>query len=198
MSEKLTNKISCAACESAIIAGNIADDPAIQEHLQSCPACREFALFQQTLLAVPPVVKNDLPEFEVIMQKVHAEKARSRRNLRLITWPLSLAAAAALAVGGIVFQLPTAEKNISAPVENYLWEDSEILAAAWDESTVQLAWIRPRLLKTAPSARWRRPGRVLKSGVLKYSTLIMRIIESEKNYFLCCFGTLSDWRSWCR
>lgn len=140
MSEKLTNKISCAACESAIIAGNIADEPAIQEHLQSCPACREFALFQQTLLAVPPVVKNDLPEFEVIMQKVHAEKARSRRNLRLITWPLSLAAAAALAVGGIVFQLPTAEKNISAPVENYFWDDSEILAAAWDESTVQLAW----------------------------------------------------------
>lgn len=140
MSEKLTNKINCAACESAIIAGNIADDPAIQEHLQSCPACREFALFQQTLLAVPPVVKNDLPEFDVIMQKVHAEKVRSRRNLRLITWPLSLAAAGALAVAGIVFQLPTAEKDVIISGENYLGDDAEILAAAWDESTVQLAW----------------------------------------------------------
>lgn len=140
MSEKLINQISCAECEKALIAGTYADDPAVMMHLKSCPACREFADFQQTLLAVPPVVEHDLPGFESIMQKVRAEKARSRRNLRLIAWPLSLAAAAAVAVAGIVFQLPTAETATAVPSASYQLDDVEILAAAWEESTVMLAW----------------------------------------------------------
>lgn len=140
MSKKLKNRAICEQCRAAVIAGTVQDDAVLAEHLQSCPACREFADFQQTLLDMEPVVERELPDFAVLIEKVHQQKIRSRRNMHFIVWPLSIAAAAALMIGGFALQLPT-EQPVKKSVSEYkILEDSAVLAAALTESTVLLAW----------------------------------------------------------
>ena len=137
MQEKTINHADCEVCEMAIIAGTAKLDEAVQQHLQSCPACQEFARWQDSLLALPPE-EHETPSFASIIQENHRRK-REQRKLRLIALPLSIAAAAALAVGGIIFQLPP--HTVPGNENDYqLLNDPTLFAAALEESSVLLAW----------------------------------------------------------
>lgn len=155
ISEKI-NIMTCSECELAIIEGRM-DDPEVVQHLSACAECREFAEFQQEMLSAEAVIPGAIPEFSAI--KAEADRrARAKHNvLRLIVVPFSMAAAAAVAVGGIFFQnfLPTDSKlknnaEIVPTVQNVqeypavfaedYFFDSEEFAYALEESSIMLAW----------------------------------------------------------
>ena len=141
MSEKIKNQATCEACQLAIASGGNIDDPLLAQHLQDCPECREFAEFQKMILSTPLEVERELPEFSDLMQQMHQQKNRSRRFLRTVTWPLSIAAAAAVVVGGVFWQIPREPVMMpGAELEELPWNDSALFAAALEESSVMLAW----------------------------------------------------------
>lgn len=141
MSEKIKDQATCEACQLAIASGGNIDDPLLAQHLQDCPECRAFAEFQKMVLSTPLEVERELPEFSDLMQQMHQQKNRSRRFLRMITWPLSMAAAAAVVIGGVVWQIPQEPTVMpGAELEELPWNDSALFAAALEESSVMLAW----------------------------------------------------------
>ena len=99
MSEKIKDQTICEACQLAVAAGGNIDDPLLAQHLQDCPECQQFAEFQKLVMATPLPVERELPEFSNLRQQVHQQKKRSRRFLRMMVWPLSMAAAAAVVPG---------------------------------------------------------------------------------------------------
>lgn len=141
MSEKIKDQTICEACQLAVAAGGNIDDPLLAQHLQDCPECQQFAEFQKLVMATPLSVERELPEFSDLIQQMHQQKKRSRRFLRMMVWPLSMAAAAAVVIGGIALQLPQTQlPEYGTEPEYPLWEDSALFAAALDESSVMLAW----------------------------------------------------------
>jgi len=138
MEEKIISSITCELCENAIVSGNDLNDPAMQEHLRTCQACREFAQFQQTMLNLP-MPELPTPSFESVLQEMHRRKQQQRRRLHFIAYPLSLAAAAALVIGGIVFQLPGNPEHNSA-ADYQIFNDSAAFAVALEESSILMAW----------------------------------------------------------
>ena len=146
MNSRKNLQISCAACEEIIIAGSVQADPAAQEHLQQCKACREFADFQQTLLQAEPLIHNPIPTWESIKAE-HARRRRQRsRILRFIALPAAAAAAAMVAIGGFYMQFAGNENPEIIPAAEYgFMADVDTLAAALEESSVALAWDNSRI-----------------------------------------------------
>ena len=117
--------VACEDCQYAIIAGTAEKDVSIAEHLAQCPDCRSFADFQQSLLAADPVIHNQIPDFAGIRKEAERRQRVWRTNLRFVLLPLSAAAAAMIAVGGIFFH--TRVEPISTT--EYLLADAEVLTA---------------------------------------------------------------------
>ena len=128
--------VACEDCQYAIIAGTAEKDVCIAEHLAQCPDCRSFADFQQSLLAADPVIHNQIPDFAGIRKEAGRRQRVRRTNLRFVLLPLSAAAAAMIAVGGIFFH--TRVEPIST--NEYLLADVEVLNAALEASSVMLTW----------------------------------------------------------
>lgn len=162
-SEKI--KISCTICEEAVVAGTANSDPSIRAHLAGCPSCREFADFQKDLLALEPVIKGNIPEFAEIKRISYKRKDRTRKMLRLVVIPMSIAAAVALCIGTVLFdvqlttvsyepsQQPNSQHYTAAaaspaapdeiePVNIWPVED-DMFAAALEENSVTLTWDQP-------------------------------------------------------
>ena len=139
MKEIKKEQISCHDCEMAIIAGTAEGNAAAQQHLQHCAACREFAVFQASVLAAADVGKFDPPGFSQISSAMRQQKRLRRNYLRFMVVPMAAAAAAVLAVGGVFLHLRV-EKSPVELIEYSLMADSQAFAAALQESTISLAW----------------------------------------------------------
>jgi hypothetical protein len=160
--EKISTNIamSCEDCQLAIIAGTDGLDPQVQEHLKNCPDCREFASFQQEILAAEPVVNGKIPEFSAIRNAAAQRKASHSRFIRLVAVPFAMAAALTLVLGGVFFhnQLEESGKLVyrsKKPMEKHravqtasrslndyymMLDDSSSFAEMLEESTVTMAW----------------------------------------------------------
>ena len=138
MKNKTFNGNACADCEIAIVAGTLNEHPEALKHLQECSACREFADFQKQLMSLAPAVPENTPSWNSIRRE-HATRQKNRRNILRFTIPTAVAAAAVLAVGGFYMQMST-EPQTPSYSGYMLSADADIFAAAWEESSVTLAW----------------------------------------------------------
>lgn len=136
-----TNLYSCSDCEYAIIAGTVERDPQAQAHLQTCAACREFAGFQQALLAAEVPLEVKLPEFSEIRAAAYKQKQQQRRALKLFYIPLGAAAAAAVWAGGVFLNLPgSSSKSNTMLVDNVYLSEAVDWDAFMDESSIKMTW----------------------------------------------------------
>lgn len=141
----------CERCEMAIIDGSVMMSAELAEHLQKCPACREFAEFQRSLLKLEPAVPEPTVSFASIRRQARRQELLQRRRLKMLAWPLSIAAAGVLAVTGFVMGLRTsaAPEEYAVPAVaavNWSLSDSDLETVLSGE-TIQLAW------DTAPGAK---------------------------------------------
>ncbi|MBE6367444.1 MAG: hypothetical protein E7052_05975 [Lentisphaerae bacterium] len=138
-----TASCSCRECEMAIVAGSVQENPAVQVHLDACPACREFADFQQLMLKSLPADDCVLPEFSEICSAVKNRHQQQRKRLKFWLYPLSAAAAAAIFAGGIYLNLPSSPinsyKNNYAAAE-LQWFDESTLNTLLEENSVKMTW----------------------------------------------------------
>ena len=154
--------MTCQDVENAIIAGTAESDLHVQEHLQKCPACCEFAQFQKDLLATEAVITGNIPEFSAIKAEARRRKHEQRRFLKFAVLPLCAAAAFTLVLAGVFFHQhlegtmirlrnhPQPSDNTFAVAQDQTvrsWEefyqlldDNSSFAAALEENTVTLAW----------------------------------------------------------
>lgn len=137
---------SCEDCEMAIIAGAVDDSPEAVEHLANCPACREFAKFQETLLTAEPVISGNIPSFARICSARRKQRQMRYNCLKFIVLPTAAAAALLLTAGGFFFHWQNTQTKPFNGAEYTIFADEASFAALLEESSVTLAWdqITPR------------------------------------------------------
>ena len=136
-----TNLYSCSDSEYAIIAGTAESDPQARAHLQTCAACREFAGFQQMLLAAEVPTAARLPEFAEIRSAAIQQRKQRRRVLKFSYISLGAAAAAAVCIGGVFFNLPEVGSGANQLLGNRVYLSEPV---DWDafleDSSIKMTW----------------------------------------------------------
>ena len=131
---------SCEDCEMAIIAGTVESNPAAEEHLANCSACRSFAEFQKSVLQAEPVLPENIPDFAQICSGYRRQKKIRFNCLKFIVLPTAAAAALLLTAGGVFFHWQSNSYQQMADTEYAFFADEAAFAALLDESSVTLAW----------------------------------------------------------
>ena len=140
---------SCSDCEMAIIAGTAAADPAAKEHLANCSACREFAEFQQTVLAAEPVINSNIPGFAQVCSMRKRQQQMRFNCLKFIVMPTAAAAALLLTATGAFFHFQSTPEVPASAAEYAMFADEANFAAMLEESSVTLAWDQTTPRETA-------------------------------------------------
>ena len=139
---KTNGTVSCSDCQLALSSGHSKENSAVEEHLQNCAECQEFARFCQDVLNCDLSVNKPIPAWTTIRREAEKRRSAGRRVLRIWLGVGSLAAAAAVAVTGFVLpmQLEHTPETPDIQPAYTLAVDAESLVNAWNDSSMLLAW----------------------------------------------------------